>query len=93
MDLLLGSPVFANASHSEDNLSAMGRVCGVFPAKGGMGIAERQTDVHAVNAAEFPTVWPAYNPTERPTRIFDLNTRVEIDPAHDIRLLWDETRG
>jgi para-nitrobenzyl esterase len=34
--------------------------------------------------------WPPYNADQRPTMIFDLNTRVENDPAHDIRLLWDD---
>jgi para-nitrobenzyl esterase len=34
--------------------------------------------------------WPPYNPDQRPTMIFDLNTRVENDPAREIRLLWDE---
>ena len=34
--------------------------------------------------------WPAFNPEQRPTMIFNLTTRVENDPAHDIRVLWDE---
>jgi para-nitrobenzyl esterase len=37
--------------------------------------------------------WPPYNADQRPTMIFDLNTRVENDPAHDIRLLWDDVRA
>jgi para-nitrobenzyl esterase len=37
--------------------------------------------------------WPPYNADQRPTMIFDLNTRVENDPAHDIRLLWDDMRA
>ncbi len=37
--------------------------------------------------------WPRYNADQRPTMIFDLNTRVENDPAHDIRVLWDEARA
>jgi para-nitrobenzyl esterase len=37
--------------------------------------------------------WPRYNADQRPTMIFDLNTRVENDPAHDIRVLWDEVRA
>jgi para-nitrobenzyl esterase len=34
--------------------------------------------------------WPAFNAEQRPTMIFDLNTRVENDPAHEIRVMWDE---
>ena len=34
--------------------------------------------------------WPAYNAKERPTMIFDNNTRVENDPNHEIRVMWDE---
>jgi para-nitrobenzyl esterase len=34
--------------------------------------------------------WPAYNATERPTMIFDNTTRVESDPQHEIRMLWNE---
>lgn len=34
--------------------------------------------------------WPAFNAEQRATMIFDLNTRVENDPAHEIRILWDE---
>ena len=34
--------------------------------------------------------WPPYNAKERPTMIFDNNTRVENDPNHEIRVMWDE---
>ena len=34
--------------------------------------------------------WPAYNAAQRATMIFDNNTRVENDPNHEIRLLWEE---
>jgi len=33
--------------------------------------------------------WPAYAPETRPTMIFDKETRVENDPLHDLRLLWE----
>lgn len=33
--------------------------------------------------------WPAYAPETRPTLIFDKETRVENDPLHDLRLLWE----
>lgn len=33
--------------------------------------------------------WPAYNAEQRPTMLFDLKTRVENDPDHDIRVMWD----
>ena len=32
--------------------------------------------------------WPAYNTEQRPTMIFDKECRVENDPNHEIRLLW-----
>jgi para-nitrobenzyl esterase len=34
--------------------------------------------------------WPAYNPEQRPTMLFDLKTRVENDPDHEIRVMWDQ---
>ncbi len=34
--------------------------------------------------------WPAYNTSTRPTMIFDNNTRVENDPNHDIRVMWEK---
>jgi len=34
--------------------------------------------------------WPAYNAQQRPTMIFNLKTRVENDPAKEVRELWDE---
>ncbi len=34
--------------------------------------------------------WPAYDTKTRATLIFDANTRVENDPRHDFRVLWDE---
>jgi para-nitrobenzyl esterase len=34
--------------------------------------------------------WPAFTRQGRETMIFDLNTRVENDPAKATRLLWDE---
>jgi para-nitrobenzyl esterase len=33
--------------------------------------------------------WPTYAPETRPTMIFDKETRVENDPLHDLRLLWE----
>jgi carboxylesterase type B len=36
--------------------------------------------------------WAAYEAEKRPTMLFDLKTRVENDPAKEVRLLWDELR-
>jgi para-nitrobenzyl esterase len=33
--------------------------------------------------------WPAYDAAARATMIFDNQTRVENDPHHDLRLMWD----
>ena len=37
--------------------------------------------------------WPAYAPETRPTMIFDKETRVENDPLHELRMLWEEQRS
>ena len=37
--------------------------------------------------------WPSYAPETRPTMIFDKETRVENDPLHDLRLLWEDQRS
>lgn len=34
--------------------------------------------------------WPAYNAEQRPTMLFNVKTRMENDPDHDIRVMWDE---
>ena len=34
--------------------------------------------------------WPAYDAQNRPTMIFDNNTRVENDPRREFRQLWEE---
>ncbi|CAN5242252.1 hypothetical protein BH10PSE6_BH10PSE6_18750 [soil metagenome] len=36
--------------------------------------------------------WAAYNTTDRPTMIFDLNSRVENDPFGTERRVWEEKR-
>jgi para-nitrobenzyl esterase len=41
------------------------------------------------NCQQIPS-WPAFTPQRRETMIFDVNTRVENDPARATRLLWDE---
>jgi para-nitrobenzyl esterase len=41
------------------------------------------------NTSAIPR-WPAYDAQTRATMVFDTNTRVENDPRHDFRLLWDE---
>jgi para-nitrobenzyl esterase len=33
--------------------------------------------------------WPAYTSETRPTMIFDKEIRVENDPLHDLRMLWE----
>ena len=43
------------------------------------------------NCKQIPH-WPGYNADQRPTMLFDLRTRVENDPAKEIRLMWDESR-
>jgi para-nitrobenzyl esterase len=43
------------------------------------------------NCKQIPH-WPAYEAEKRPTMLFDLKTRVENDPAKEVRLLWDELR-
>lgn len=44
------------------------------------------------NCGSIPQ-WPAYNAATRPTMLFDLECRVEEDPASELRLLWDEIVG
>lgn len=44
------------------------------------------------NCSKVPD-WPAYNTDTRPTMIFDLECRLENDPARELRLLWDEIKG
>ena len=34
--------------------------------------------------------WPAYDTQSRATMVFDKDTRVENDPLHEFRLLWEE---
>jgi para-nitrobenzyl esterase len=41
------------------------------------------------NCGQIPQ-WPAFTPERRETLIFDVNTRVENDPAKTTRLLWNE---
>ena len=41
------------------------------------------------NNANIPH-WPAYNADEKPVMVFDSKTRVEKDPNHTLRLLWDQ---
>ncbi len=43
------------------------------------------------NCKQIPH-WSAYDAEKRPTMLFDLKTRVENDPAKEVRLLWDELR-
>jgi para-nitrobenzyl esterase len=33
--------------------------------------------------------WPPYNAGERPVMIFDNDTRLEKDPNHELRVMWD----
>jgi len=37
--------------------------------------------------------WPPYNLDNRPTMVFDVNTRVENDYRREFRLLWEELGG
>jgi para-nitrobenzyl esterase len=39
-------------------------------------------------ANELIPSWPAWDPEQRPTMVFDLDTRLEIDPHRDRRALW-----
>ncbi len=41
------------------------------------------------NTSEIPH-WPAYDSQTRPTMIFDNEVRLENDPLHELRELWDE---
>jgi para-nitrobenzyl esterase len=41
------------------------------------------------NTSEIPH-WPVYDASTRPTMIFDNEVRVENDPLHELRVLWDE---
>jgi para-nitrobenzyl esterase len=34
--------------------------------------------------------WPSYDAQRRATMLFDHNTRVESDPLHEFRMLWEE---
>jgi len=43
------------------------------------------------NCKQIPH-WAAYDAANRPTMLFDLKTRVDNDPAKEVRLLWDELR-
>jgi para-nitrobenzyl esterase len=43
------------------------------------------------NCKQIPH-WAAYDAEKRPTMLFDLKTRVDNDPAKEVRLLWDELR-
>ena len=44
------------------------------------------------NTGDNPA-WPAFEPTKRPTMVFDHQTRVENDPLRELRTLWEELRG
>jgi len=44
------------------------------------------------NCSKVPD-WPAYNSETRPTMFFDLECRLEYDPAKKLRLLWDDIQG
>jgi para-nitrobenzyl esterase len=44
------------------------------------------------NCQQIP-LWPAFTPQRRETMIFDINSRVENDPASATRLLWHELGG
>lgn len=41
------------------------------------------------NTAEIPQ-WPVYEAKTRPTLVFDTQTKLENDPLHELRVLWDE---
>jgi para-nitrobenzyl esterase len=41
------------------------------------------------NTSELPA-WPVFDAAKRPTMIFDTEIRLENDPLHDQRVLWDE---
>ncbi|MBA3027339.1 MAG: carboxylesterase/lipase family protein [Desulfobacteraceae bacterium] len=64
--------------------------------KEGMLMVERLSAVWAnfaktgVPNSEITPAWPAFNTTERPTMVFDLNTRVENDYRREFRMLWNE---
>jgi para-nitrobenzyl esterase len=44
------------------------------------------------NCSKVPN-WPAFNPETRSTMLFDLECRLENDPAKELRLLWNEVDG
>jgi para-nitrobenzyl esterase len=37
--------------------------------------------------------WPAYDAQDRPVMVFDVNTRLEQDPNHALRVMWDTLAG
>jgi len=37
--------------------------------------------------------WPAYETGTRPVMVFDVNTRLEKDPNHALRVMWDKLAG
>lgn len=71
----------------------------------GCGYSEGMMMVHRFSAAwinfaktgvpnsDITPEWPPYNLENRPTMIFDLNTRVENDYRREFRLLWNELGG
>jgi para-nitrobenzyl esterase len=70
------TPMSMNTEEARTMSARIGRACIAFAKSG------------RPDHAGIPR-WPAYTPGDRPVMIFDTNTRVENDPNHALRDLWD----